>query len=90
MQLPNVTVIYSCFKNPEYIPGTKIGEGPKYYIAAKARAEVLQWNINKGSMRVRLIESDEFPLYKKSMGKITSDLSDRALLEEYPELEKFF
>ena len=98
MKLPNVTINYSCFNNPEWLKArdniiaglSAVDKSIPYYVEGTARAEVLTWNINKGSMRVRLIESAEYPIYKKEMGKITTDLTDKALLEEYPELANMF
>ena len=65
--LPKVVIKYHSFSNPEYIEYIRNRKGdnpPDACISEYVMAEVLQWNINKGSMRIRLVESKEFPFYK--------------------------
>ena len=57
-------------------------DAPEYYVRREVLCEVVSWHIEKGSMRVRLLNDDGTP-YRESGRRVTKDVADNALREDY-------
>ncbi len=83
-KLPRVRVVYSFFRNPEWEAYRQAGgewngpEEPAFYVPKETLAEVLVWNINSGTIRVRILNEDG-TVYKDGRA-VTFDCPDDVLL----------